>query len=62
MRLGVKAALAGGELIDGDVDIEDGVIARLAVSPAGSDGIAVPGFVDLHINGIAGVGVFATVV
>jgi N-acetylglucosamine-6-phosphate deacetylase len=55
VRLGVKAALAGGELIDGDVDIEDGVISRLGVSPAGSDGIAVPGFVDVHINGIAGV-------
>ena len=55
MRLGVKAALAGGELVDGDVDIEDGVIARVGVSPAGSDGVAVPGFVDVHINGIAGV-------
>ena len=54
MRLGVKAALAGGELVDGDVDIEDGVIARVGVSPAGSEGIAVPGFVDVHINGIAG--------
>ena len=55
MRLGVKAALAGGELIDGDVDIEDGAIARVGVSPAGSEGVAVPGFVDLHINGIAGI-------
>ena len=55
MRLGVKAALAGGELIDGDVEVEDGSIARLGVSPAGSEGIAVPGFVDLHINGIAGI-------
>ena len=55
MRLGVKAALAGGELIDGDVDIEDGVIVRLGVLPAGSEGIAVPGFVEVHINGIAGV-------
>jgi N-acetylglucosamine-6-phosphate deacetylase len=55
VRLGVKAALAGGELIAGDVEIEDGVIARLGVSPAGSEGIAVPGFVDLHINGIAGI-------
>ena len=32
MRLGVKAALADGELIDGDVDIEDGVIARMGIS------------------------------
>jgi len=55
VRLGVKAALAGGELIDGDVDIEDGVIARVGASPAGSEGIAVPGFVDVHINGIAGI-------
>jgi N-acetylglucosamine-6-phosphate deacetylase len=55
VRLGVKAALAGGELVQGDVDIEDGAIARLGVSPAGSEGIAVPGLVDLHINGIAGV-------
>jgi N-acetylglucosamine-6-phosphate deacetylase len=55
VRLGVKAALAGGELIGGDVDIEDGVIARLGVSPAGPAGIAVPGFVDVHVNGIAGV-------
>jgi N-acetylglucosamine-6-phosphate deacetylase len=55
VRLGVKAALAGGELVHGDVDIEDGTVARLGVSPAGSDGIAVPGFLDLHINGIAGV-------
>jgi N-acetylglucosamine-6-phosphate deacetylase len=55
VRLGVKAALAGGELIDGDVDIEDGVIARLGVSPAGPEGVAVPGFVEVHINGIAGI-------
>jgi N-acetylglucosamine-6-phosphate deacetylase len=55
VRLGVKAALAGGELVDGDVDIEEGVITRLGLSPAGADGVAVPGFVDLHINGIAGV-------
>lgn len=55
MRLGVKAALADGELIDGDVEIEDGCIVRLGASPAGSEGIAVPGFVDLHINGIAGI-------
>ena len=55
MRLGVRAALAGGELIEGDVDIEDGAIARVGVSPAGSEGIAVPGYVDAHINGIAGI-------
>jgi N-acetylglucosamine-6-phosphate deacetylase len=55
VRLGVKAALAGGELIDGDVDIEDGIVSRLGIAPAGSEGVAVPGFVDIHINGVAGV-------
>ncbi|HYM58210.1 MAG TPA: N-acetylglucosamine-6-phosphate deacetylase [Solirubrobacteraceae bacterium] len=55
MRLGVKAALVGGELVDGDVDIQDGVITRLGVAPSGADGVAVPGFIDLHINGVAGV-------
>lgn len=55
MRLDVKAALVGGELVDGDVEIEDGVITRLGLSPAGAVGVAVPGFVDLHINGVAGV-------
>ena len=55
MRLGVKAALVGGELVDGDVDVEDGVITRLGVAPARAEGVAVPGYVDLHINGVAGV-------
>jgi N-acetylglucosamine-6-phosphate deacetylase len=60
VRLGVKAALADGELIDGDVEIDEGRIERLGVSPAGSEGIAVPGFVDLHINGIAGIDFLAS--
>ena len=55
MRLGVKAALVDGELVDGDVDIEDGVVTRLGIAPAGGAGVAVPGFVDLQINGVAGV-------
>jgi N-acetylglucosamine-6-phosphate deacetylase len=55
VRLGVKAALVDGELVDGDLDVEDGVITRLGVVPAGAEGVAVPGFVDLHINGVAGV-------
>ena len=55
MRLGVRAALVDGELVDGDLDVEDGVITRLGVTPAGAEGVAVPGFVDLHINGVAGV-------
>jgi N-acetylglucosamine-6-phosphate deacetylase len=54
LRLGVGAALVGGEIVAGDVTIEDGLVAEVGVSPAGR-GTAVPGFVDLHINGVAGV-------
>ena len=38
MRLGVKAALVDGQLVDGDVEVEDGVITRLGVAPAGAEG------------------------
>jgi N-acetylglucosamine-6-phosphate deacetylase len=55
MRLGVKAALVGGALVDGDVEVEDGLVRAVGVSPAGRGGTAVPGFVDLHVNGAAGV-------
>jgi N-acetylglucosamine-6-phosphate deacetylase len=55
MRLGVQAALVGGELVSGDVDVEDGLVAGVGLSPAGAGGLALPGFVDLHVNGFAGV-------
>jgi N-acetylglucosamine-6-phosphate deacetylase len=55
VRLGVRAALAGDVELPGDVEITDGRIARLGVSPAGAAGLAVPGFVDLQVNGFAGV-------
>ena len=60
MRLGVKAALVDGELIGGDVIIEDGRITAVGVQPAGLEGTAVPGFVDAHINGVAGVDFLTT--
>lgn len=60
MRLGVGAALVGGELVEGDVTIADGEVAELGVRPAGPGGTAVPGFVDLHINGVAGIDFLTT--
>jgi N-acetylglucosamine-6-phosphate deacetylase len=55
MMLGVEAAVVDGCLLRGDVAVEDGRVAAVGlVSPNGS-GIAVPGFVDLQVNGFGGV-------
>jgi N-acetylglucosamine-6-phosphate deacetylase len=55
VRLGVRAALAGGREIAGDVEVEDGRIAAVGLQPPSGSGLAVPGFVDLQVNGLAGV-------
>jgi N-acetylglucosamine-6-phosphate deacetylase len=55
VRLGVEAAVVGGKLVEGDVTVSDGVVSAVGVKPAGPAGTAVPGFVDVHINGVAGV-------
>ena len=55
MRLGVKAALVDGRLVSGDVAIEDGLITGVGLLPAGRSGLAVPGFIDVQINGFDGV-------
>lgn len=54
MRLGVEAAVVDGELVPGDVEIEDGVVAGVGLGPPGR-GIALPGLVDLQVNGYGGV-------
>jgi N-acetylglucosamine-6-phosphate deacetylase len=55
MRLGVTAALVDGMLLPGDVAVEDGVVTAVGVGVGGGQGIAAPGFVDLQVNGFAGV-------
>jgi N-acetylglucosamine-6-phosphate deacetylase len=54
MRLDVAAAFDGGEIVPGDVELADGVVTAVGLSPRGS-GLAVPGYVDLQVNGWAGV-------
>jgi N-acetylglucosamine-6-phosphate deacetylase len=59
VRLGVEAAVVDGVLVPGDVAIADGSVADVALSRRSGRGIAVPGFVDLQVNGFGGVD-FAT--
>ena len=55
MRLGVEAALIDRTLVPGDVEILGGRIAGFGLSSPNGRGIAAPGFVDLQVNGFAGV-------
>jgi N-acetylglucosamine-6-phosphate deacetylase len=55
MKLRVEAALVDGLLVKGDVEVLDGRIATVGVGSPGGHGIAVPGFVDLQVNGFGGV-------
>ena len=55
MRLGVEAAVVDGVLLRGDVEIADGRIAAVGVNGGGGSGIAIPGLVDLQVNGFGGV-------
>jgi N-acetylglucosamine-6-phosphate deacetylase len=55
MKLGVEAALVGDLLVQGDVEVTDGLISAVGVSSPGGRGIAVTGFVDLQVNGFGGV-------
>jgi N-acetylglucosamine-6-phosphate deacetylase len=54
-RLGVEAALIDGVFVAGDVEVADGRIAAVGVAAGNGRGFAVPGFVDLQVNGFGGV-------
>jgi N-acetylglucosamine-6-phosphate deacetylase len=55
MRVGVAKALVGGEWVGGDVEVVDGRVAAVGVGEPTGTKIAAPGFVDLQVNGFAGV-------
>ena len=53
-RLGVKGAVVGGIYVAGDISVSDGLVDQVGLPP-GKRGLAVPGFVDLQVNGFGGV-------
>src|SRR4029079_15680518 len=55
VRLGVGAALVDGALVPGDVAGACVGVAAVGLERNGGRGIAAPGFVDLQVNGFAGV-------
>jgi len=55
VRLGVAAAVVDGVLLRGDVEVADGRIAAVGLNGAGGSGTAIPGLVDLQVNGFGGV-------
>src|SRR5437667_8812903 len=55
MKLGVEAAYVDGAFVPGDVEIAEGRIVAVGVERGSGRGLAVPGFVDLQVNGFGGV-------
>lgn len=55
MRLGVETALVDGMLVPGDVEVVDGIVTAIGLASPTGRGLAAPGFVDLQVNGFAGV-------
>ena len=53
-RLGVRGAFVEGRYVAGDISVTEGVVDQIGLPP-GSSGVAIPGFVDLQVNGFGGV-------
>ncbi len=53
-RLGVARALVDERVVEGDVSVRDGVVEAVGLAGTGR-GTAVPGLVDLQVNGYGGV-------
>ena len=55
MNLDVGRALVGGHLVRGSVVVDDHRVTEVGAAPGRLDRVAIPGFVDLQINGFGGV-------
>jgi N-acetylglucosamine-6-phosphate deacetylase len=58
-RLGVRETVVDGAIVPGDLAVEDGRVAAVGTLPPGARGTGLPGFVDLQLNGFAGVDLVA---
>jgi N-acetylglucosamine-6-phosphate deacetylase len=56
----VDATIVDGTLVRGDVEVSGGVVTRVGLPPAGTGRLAVPGYVDLQVNGYAGIDLLGT--
>jgi N-acetylglucosamine-6-phosphate deacetylase len=54
-RLGVAAAIVDGAFLPGDVRLDGELVGAVGLPPAPGGRLAVPGLVDLQVNGYAGV-------
>jgi N-acetylglucosamine-6-phosphate deacetylase len=53
MRIGASASVVDGRIVAGDVSVVNGVVDGVGLTPAGRRGrLAVPGLVDLQVNGV----------
>lgn len=59
-RLGVASALVANHRVHGDVMVDGDAVCAVGLLPAGRRRLAVPGFVDVQVNGMAGVDFTAT--
>lgn len=55
MRLGVEAAIVQGAVVQGDVEVEDGRVVAVGLSGGARGLIAIPGLIDIQVNGYGGV-------
>jgi N-acetylglucosamine-6-phosphate deacetylase len=55
MQLGVEAAYVDGTFVPGDVEVAEGRILAVGLERGSGRGLAIPGLVDLQVNGFGGV-------
>ena len=55
MKLGVAAFVADDQVVPGDIEVSDGVVTAFGLPPGRRGLTALPGFIDVHFHGHAGI-------